>query len=542
MTANKATIVIDLLNSLWLITIFVALFCLIPTQVASWGRKQIEPERGFSVNKKSHVIDEQYWSYFIGSYLRFLAVAIISVLALSYLDLISWFTLALAYGICLVTSYLETSNWQWRKSKKAIQSSLFGLVDILDRGFSLKQLFKALWSRLQKLNHYIYAYINSLIARQGIVFTVLLGVILGSALIIRWEYPLNELRFSHPDSYSSLLLTQQLITGNYPTANFLPVLPALTALLSIFGSIEPMQTLRFLSPVLGIVIVISVGYLSYVLSQNFGSALVAMLGIGIYLFTLPTIIDPQLPTWLANIINSLNNGLIRQWNSNGLEIGTISLLLGLGYVYDRPKSAYSPTFIINLVCSLILIAMSAPSLLIVVAIAPLGILGGKKLALLAISLAWITLAIFAAIASGELVWLQSFLITLPIPLSLLAGLLFSAIAEAGKALSSKWSETFCLALVLALACNFLLPSSPQLTYVEYDIAARKTLEIKNLMPRNTWTVAAPTEQLAEITMARAGIKIWLCLSKSIETRQETLDSIFLWATQTYLSLLKNYPL
>ena len=77
-------------------------------------------------------------------------------------------------------------------------------------------------------------------------------------------------------------------------------------------------------------------------------------------------------------------------------------------------------------------------------------------------------------------------------------LALTAIVAVVKLLSNKWAETFCLALVLSLSINFLLPLPPNLTYLEYDMAARKSLELKNLFPPHSWTLAAPTEQLAEI--------------------------------------------
>ena len=257
-----------------------------------------------------------------------------------------------------------------------------------------------------------------------------------------------------------------------------------------------MQTIRFLGPILGVALVLSVGYFVSVFSKNSFSALVAMLALGIYLFTSQPIIDSELPIWLLQVIDRLNDFLVRQWAGDELEIGTIALLLGLGYLGDRHQHQ-GLTFKINVVCSLILVAISAPSLLILIAIAPLGWLGGRKLLSVGITSAWIILAIFAA-SSAELMWTQSFLLTLPVALSILTALLFDGIVEVVKTVSRRWAETFCLALAIALSCNFLLPVTPQLTYLEYDIAARKTLEIKNLFPRNSWTLAAPVEQLAEI--------------------------------------------
>lgn len=258
-----------------------------------------------------------------------------------------------------------------------------------------------------------------------------------------------------------------------------------------------MQTVRFLSPFLGLALVLSLGYMVRAFTNNAYSTLVTMFTLGVYLFTLETTslnID-----WLNKIIESLNNSLIRQWTGNELELGAIFLLLGLGYCFrsDRPLQK-TLGFKINLLSAAILVAICAPSLLIILAIACIGAIADKKLVLTTITLTWILLAVFAAMSQGQLLWLQSFLLTLPIALSLLVGLLFGLLSDSAKILSPKWGEIFCLGLVFSLSVNFLLPLAPNLVYVEYDMAARKSLEIKKHFPVQSWTLVAPVEQLTEI--------------------------------------------
>lgn len=254
--------------------------------------------------------------------------------------------------------------------------------------------------------------------RQGIFFVVILTVVLSFALLLRWEHPLLELRFSQSDRYSVLLITRQILTGNYPEVNSLPVFPALVAFLSLLGSIEPMQIIRFLSPIIGIIMVFSIGYIVRISTNNAFSALVSMFALGVYLFTWEPGIDTVLPEWLTRVIDSLNGSLVRQWTGNELELGVIFVLLSLGYYFDADEQQNNTTtFKINIICSIILVAMSAPPLLILVAIASVGLVSGKRLTLTAITLAWIILAIFAAITQGQLLWTQSFLLTLPVALS-----------------------------------------------------------------------------------------------------------------------------
>ena len=477
----KQTLIIDLITTFWIVAIFMTLFFFLPIKAFCNNAPKIDQ------------------SQIVGLWLRIILVIITGILGLSYLHLLNWLTLAFLYGSCLIFNYLESSDWQVKYYQQIIESKIFNLVDILDQGLSFKDLIKATWNSCQKIKQRFTDYLENLVIRQGIFFVVILTVVLGFALLLRWEHPLLELRFSDADRYSVLLITRQILAGNYPEINYLPLFPALAAILSLLSSIDAMQAIRFLSPILGIIMVFSVGYLVRVLTNNAASALVSMFALGVYLFTWEQGIDAGLPEWFTRIIDSLNGSLIRQWTGNELELGAIFVLLSLGYYFDTDKQLNNTTtFKINIVCSIILVSMSAPPMLILLAIASVGLIGGKRLTLTAITLSWIILAVFAAMTQGQLLWTQSFLLTLPVPLSLLAGLLFNALSEILKLRSNKWAETFCLTLILSLSINFLLPWTPSLTYLEYDMAARKSLELNNLFPSQSWTLAAPTEQLAEI--------------------------------------------
>ncbi|BAU62976.1 hypothetical protein STA3757_03280 [Stanieria sp. NIES-3757] len=475
------TIIIDLIITSWVVAVFIILFLWLP--IINLSLKSKPSSNG----------------QIIGYFLRIMFVSITGVLGLSYLHLLNWLTLVLIYVSCLIFNYLEIYNWRVKYCQQIIQSEIFNLIDILDRGLSFQNLITSIENSFQNIKQQFIDYLENLVIRQGMFFVAVLTIVLGFALLLRWEYPLLELRFSHSDRYETLLITRQILAGNYPETYDLPVFPAFVTVVSLLGSIDAMQAIRFLSPIVGMMMVLSVGYLVRVLTKNPFSALVAMLCLGVYLFTGEQTINSELPIWLTKITHSLNSSLIRQWTGNELELGTIFLLLGLGYYFDTDlQQQKTIPFKINIFCSIILVLISAPPFLILVCSATIGLIGGKRLALTSLALTWILLAGFAATTETELLWTQSFLLTLPVALSLLAGLLFIAIATSLKIFSQKWAEIFCLATFLSLLINFLLPLPPHLTYVEYDMAARKSLEIKNLFSPQTWTLVAPVEQLAEI--------------------------------------------
>ena len=482
----KPIILIDILSTFWVTAIAVCLFVWLPV----CGVKTAVNDNNVSQDSTNEV-------FFLGLWLRNMFSIVAEVLILSYFNLLNWLTVTFLYIVCVNFNHLKSHGWKFSFLRQNIQNKIISLVDFLDRGVAFTELIKNIAHSCQKLGQKLSNYIVDLVTRKGIIFFALLTAAIGFTLLLRWEYPLSELRFSHPDNYNTLLITRQILAKDYPHINYLPIFSGLTAIISLLGSIEPMQVIRFLSPFIGIALVISVGFLVGVLTENAYSALVAIFTLGVYLFTFK--VTSLNVDWLNRIIESLNSSLIRQWTGNELELGTIFLLLGLGYCFKskhfvRKTSAFKA----NVFCSVALVGICAPSLMPIFAIACIGLIGDKKLTLTAITLTWIMLAVFAAMSQGEIVWLQSFLLTLPVALSMLAGLLFTVLSDLIKIFIPKQSEIFCMGLIFSLSINFLLPLAPSLTYLEYDMAARKTLEIKNRFPAQSWTLVAPIEQLTQI--------------------------------------------
>ena len=483
----KPIILIDIISTLWVVTIAFCLFIWLPV---------CGVRTTVNYNPESQQ-DSNNDVFLLGLWLRNMLLIVLGVSSLGYFNLLNWLTIALLYIGCVSFNYLKSYSWRLNLLQQKIQNRVINLVDFLDRGVALNDLVKNIVYSCQKIGQKLGDRLTDLVTRRGVVFFALLTAVCGFTLLLRWEYPLLELRFSHPDNYNTLLITRQILAKDYPNIHHVPVFPGLTAIISLLGSIEPMQVIRFLSPLMGIALVISVGFIVRVFTNNAYSALVAILTLGVYLFTFK--LTSLNIDWLNRIIESLNNSLIRQWTGNELELGTIFLLLGLGYCFkSKPFVRKTLAFKVNVFCSVALVGICAPSLVIIFAIACIGLIGDKKLTLTAITLTWIMLAVFAAMSEGRLVWLQGFLLTLPVALSLLAGLLFALLSAWVKIFIPKGHEVFCLGLVFSLSINFFLPLAPNLTYLEYDMAARKTLEIKNRFPAQSWTLVAPIEQLTQM--------------------------------------------
>lgn len=424
------------------------------------------------------------------------------------LGLFTWLIAVLIYLTGLGIGWLSSHKWQYRvKFEQIGQQIAIATIDIFDRGLSISQLrgwlllpFKALTRSVQSRPS------QRLNPRWSLPLAILTTVgmiaILGLTVWLRFEHPLTEFRFSTPDTYGQLLIAQQILARDLPTVSYLPIFSSLAAFLTAMSGIHPVQVIHLLGAIVGTLLVLSVGYTTNCLTKNGAAALATSYSLGAYLFTWNLPISERLPLDIQNCLgmirDTLNAGLIRSWAVGELELGALFVILAIGSSTHIARPAQRQAAMINTFCCIVLVAVIAPSLLILLLFAGLGLIFGRQMAMFSISMAWPMLAVLAAIPDRNFSLFKGVLITLPIGLSLTVGLVFVAIAAAGRLLLANWSAPICLTVFIAITLNFALPSPPQLDYLEYDASARKAVEISRLFPSQQWTIVAPIEQLAQI--------------------------------------------
>ena len=326
--------------------------------------------------------------------------------------------------------------------------------------------------------------------------------VLGCTIWLRFEHPLTEFRFSHPDTYRQLLITQQILARDLPQVNYLPIFPSLAAFLAALSGTHPLKVVHLLGAIVGTLLVLSIGYTIRCLTKNGAAALAATYSLGAYLFTWNLPISNRLPLGiqqcLSTIRDNLNDGLVRSWAVSELELGALFVILAIGCSTHIAKSRQRNEAVVNTICCVLLVAVISPNLLILVLFGGFGSILGRQMALFTISIAWTILGVLAAIPGNHFPMLTGVLVTLPIGLSLSVGLLFVAIVAVGRLLLASWSAPICLMVFTATTINFWLPPLPEIDYLEYDAAARKAVEIGHLFPHHQWTVVAPIEQLAQV--------------------------------------------
>jgi hypothetical protein len=445
----------------------------------------------------------------VGAFVRTVTTIAIGSIFWTKLGLFTWVTAVLVYATGLGIGWIGSNQWQARSKFQQLGRKIaIATVDIFDRGLSLSQLINWLllpWRSIDLLLH------NRLDNRPQphkqslpliILTTIGTSAILGFTVWLRFEHPLTEFRLSHPDTYGRLLLAQQILARDLPPINYLPIFSSLVAFLSALSGVHPLQVVHLLGAIVGTLLVLSIGYTVRCLTKNGAAALAATYSLGAYLFTWNLPISSNLPFSVRQCLNAiadnLNNGLIRSWAVSEWELGALFVILAIGCSTHIAKKGQRKEAIVNTICCVFLVSVIAPQLLILVLFGGFGSIFGRQMAFFTITSAWLILGILAAIPANNFPILAGVLITLPVGLSLLVGLLFVAIAAAGRLLLAGWSAPICLMVFISVTLNFFLPPLPQIDYVEYDAAARKAVEIGHLFPHHHWTVVAPIEQLSQV--------------------------------------------
>jgi hypothetical protein len=495
---NNPTFFIDLLAAIWIMVLVSGIFIGLPSLLLG-SSSQGDRQAFLQENRKNVCLLDRLANGFS----RMLALMCLGTLLWARLGLLTWLTTALTVIASLFTIWVfGSARHPQRKLQQVGQNFLAIAVDLLDRGISLRSIVRFIGNIIYKLRTSIKIK-DSMTA----VTVIILLIILLLSWYVRFQHPLSELRFTSADSYSQLLLTQQILSRD--TAIFdaaaingrVPVLAALTAAISLLSSINPIHAQHFTLAIVGCWLTVALGYTLWKLTDNLAASVVGMTGLGIYLFTWSGAIAPdrseRVQVWLGNIVASLNYGLVRQWNPGEFELGAIFLLLGLAATTQISQRHQRFDGLLSGICCMLILLMTAPALLLLLLVGGIGLIIGRPVALLAITMVWFGAALLAALPDRQLPIDQIFLRTLPIDLSLILGILFLLIVNFLQSLIGAWTNVTILVLVLGLALNFGWPNDLAIERLEYEAAARKTLEISRRFPYKNWTMVAPNEQLSQ---------------------------------------------
>ncbi len=507
---KNPTFFIDLLTAIWIMAIVSGIFIVLPS-ILLGDRKNSCPLDRLANG----------WS-------RMITLTSMGALLWARLGLLTWLTATLTIFISLFAIWVFGSDRHpTRKINQIKQKFLAATIDLLDRGVAIRSIVRFIGFQVAKVLAGLQIKDSATAICLLIMFLVLILSWYG-----RFQHPLSELRFTTPESYSQLLITQQILSRDTSMFDALtatiqgqvPVLAALAAVISLISSTNPIHTQHFTLAIVGCWLVAVLGYGLWKLSDNLAASTIGMLGLGVYLFTWSGAIDPnrseRTQAWLGNIVASLNQGWIRQWNPGELELGVIFLILGLTAAIQISQPARRFDGLLSGTCCILMLLMTAPPLMLLLLVGGIGLIIGRPVALLAIAIAWLSAALLVALPSQQLMIDPVFLRTLPIALSLLIGVLFLLTESLLKGLLGNWTAVTMLAIILGLALNFSWPTDVAIERLEYEASARKTLEISRRFPYKNWTMVAPNEQLSQSFQQG-----WYeDLAKFVQQYQESVES------------------
>jgi hypothetical protein len=436
---------------------------------------------------------------------RMVTLTSLGALLWARLGLLTWLTATLTILISLFAIWVFGSDRHpTRKINQIKQNFLASTIDLLDRGVATRSIVRFIGFHVAKVRGSLQIKDSATAICLVVMFLVLL-----LSWYSRFQHPLSELRFTTPESYGQLLITQQILSRDASMFDAStttiqgrpPILAALTAVISLISSTNPIHTQHFTLAIVGCWLVAALGYGLWKLSDNLAASTVGMLGIGVYLFTWSGKIAPdrseRTQAWLGNIVESLNQGWVRQWNPGELELGVIFLVLGLTAAIQSGQPARRFDGLLSGTCCILMLLMTAQPLMLLLLVGGVGLIIGRPVALLAIAITWLSAALLVALPSQQLMIDPVFLRTLPIALSLLIGILFLLTESLLKGLLGNWTAVTMLAVILGLALNFGWPTDVTINHLEYEASARKTLEISRRFSYKNWTMVAPNEQLSQ---------------------------------------------
>lgn len=335
---------------------------------------------------------------------------------------------------------------------------------------------------------------SRMVKGKGVLLACLAAVLI-TATALRSEHAFRELRPDQPEQYSALLRASALILNLHPGSRPL-VSSALIATTSLLGGQDLMQVARFLSPIVGVLVVLAVGLLVYVYA-GFGVAmLAAMYCLGVF-FPAARAEHTVVTRTVEKLAGLFGSGLTITRSSTEFELGLLFLILALAVLADWHANLRGWDSLVDLFCCLLLVGMVSNFLLLMVMIAGAVLLLQRTAGLVAFAVLSYGVAALATLMADGSVMQNKAIMVLPVAAAIAVGCLFFLLEGPLLARAGENGRLAFLVVLLGAAVSWARPHQLTGQYLEYEAAARQTEEITHRFPRQQWAVAAPVEQLPE---------------------------------------------
>ena len=469
---------LDEVKALWILGIFLCMFFWLPTRLFS-GRPNF-----------SAVI------CMAGNWARMVLCVTILVFLLSSLKVFGAITVVLLFWGAITVSWFRRRPGMSRRLLTNLQATTINLIRhfesrsfgrFLVPGKSSPRSARPSWaSRVEP-------WLKMLEGRE--LLGASLVVVLATSAVLGTEHAVRELRFDQPEQYSALLRARQLMLNIHPAERPV-VFPAMIATTSFLSSTDPMQVTRFLTPAIGLLLVLATGLLVQVSARAGVASVAAMYCLGAAGF--PPAINQTgaavSTTEKIETIFSASPATIRP--SPEFALGLLFLLLALVFLADWYRNSRGWDSLLDFTCCLLLTAIVSEVLLVILVLAAGVLLLRPMAGLFALVMLCYGLVAWASLSAGINIPDEMRTI-LPVAAAILVGCTLAFTKAPLVARTGRTTATVILAACVGVAVIWLRPQRFVGRCLEYEAAARATQEIAYSFPRQTWVVAAPVEQLAE---------------------------------------------
>ncbi|MGB9448690.1 MAG: hypothetical protein WBR26_27105, partial [Candidatus Acidiferrum sp.] len=298
---------IDLLRAAWILFIFFLAFFLFPGYL-------------FSARNSSSLSLR-----FAGNFVRALLIATIAGVLLASLKCLNATT--------VVSLVLGVTAIAWvRKNGKTSRDWLHGLQEAAIKVVRLvedRAIFRPLDSSASTEPRTRGWLAQSLEGRETVVAAFVFVLLTTCALF--FSHPLRELRLDRPEQYQVLLRARELMLNLHAYQRPI-IFPSVIAMVSFLSSADPMQVIRFLSPVFELFIVLVAGLLIRQCTRGSIAAIAGMYCLGAAALQ-PAVTETPMPlSTTAKLESFFRTSLTAPGSSPEFGIGLLCLLLALVFL------------------------------------------------------------------------------------------------------------------------------------------------------------------------------------------------------------------
>jgi len=510
----------DTLRALWIVVSFLAIFFWFPSRLSSQSHN-----RGWVLSMA-------------GGWVRMALCATAAVVLLPMLKVLTAITVIFLLTAAFVVTWLGRHKWRFQKGLASLQRQvLAGVRGLENRFLGLRLVARGRRGHQETFPkaHRWYKWAESLKDKEFLVAGLL--AVGGLTGLLYWGDALRELRFSWPDQYVVLLHARESMLNMIPGGGPI-VFPALLAITSLISGSDPLQTTRFLCPLVACLAVLCLGLLVRKCSPGAAPSLIAMYCFGGAAFPSAGGVPVAETTGIEKLYTIFwNNSLAATRAPTEFQLGLIFLFLGLVFLADWCRNRRRDS-LIDLIGCLVLVGLISQFLLLVFVI-----LGAAFLVRAAILLPSFLL-LGCGLAIAAVLWPQPFTdeasLLLPSAIAAGVGWLVAATLMLLRLATLAPGEPAVLVAFSLVAVFWLPPHRPVKQPLEYESVVRETQELAERFPRQTWLLVAPVEQLPE-TLGLGGYKDLAGFVEEYQARVEVPEFRFPESQEDLFIFVEKMP-